>query len=289
MRNLHFPEPVALGEGQYLGTVPSPAPTTGLHYLDPSPLGTLAVAEHRVAHPRATVVTVHGGLDRGASFTRLSRRLEDCDVVAYDRRGYQRSRDMGPGTLAQHVDDLRRVIRWAARTAPIVLMGHSYGGLVSMTLVSDDDNAADVVVAFEAPLPWVLGRPTPTPPPGDNVALEAERFFRRVVSDEAWEHLSAREQESRRLDGPALRADLEAMTSDLAPFELSDITTPVRYLYGDQRAGEYYSALAQRLTVGSTAFTSRVMSGAPHGAHLSHPDLLAREVRSALTLADNDR
>ena len=147
------------------------APTqSGLRYLEPSPLGPLALAHHRVDHPRATVVAVHGGLDRGSSFTRMSRRLDDFDVVAYDRRGYQRSRALGPGTLDDHVADLTRVIDWAAPSGPVVVFGHSYGGLVAMTLAARDPGAMGVAVAFESPLPWVLARPAPTPAPGSRAA-----------------------------------------------------------------------------------------------------------------------
>ncbi len=266
----------------YLGSVALDPTPSGLHYLDPSPLGALAVAEHRVDEPRATVVAIHGGLDRASSFARVSRRLDDFDTVAYDRRGYQRSRALGPGDLAQHVADLARVIAWAAPTGPVVLCGHSFGGLVAMTLAARRPDVAQVVVVYESPLPWVVARPSPTPAPGENPAREAERFFRRVVSDAAWERLSPEERESRRLDGPALSADLREMTQPLAPFELDEIAVPVHYLYGDQRSAPYYHALAHRLEASSAYFSSRELAGAQHGAHLSHPDLLAREIRAAL-------
>ena len=261
--------------------MPSTPTPSGLRYRPDSPIGALALAEHRVARPRATVVAIHGGLDRASSFTRLSRRLDDVDVIAYDRRGYQRSRPLGPGTLDQHVADLERVIAWAAPTGPVILFGHSFGGLVAMTLAARTPGAAVVVVAFESPLPWVLARSSPTPVPGENPALEAERFFRRVVSDSSWERLSASEQESRRLDGPGLTADLTEMTTPIAPFELDEIRVPVRYLYGDQRSGPYYHALARRLESANRFFSARELAGVPHGAHLSHPDLLADEIRDA--------
>lgn len=262
----------------------SPLTSSGLRYLEPSPLGALALARHQVESPRATLVAIHGGLDRASSFTRLSRRLEDFDVVAYDRRGYQRSRALGPGSLDQHVEDLERVIAWVAPSGPVVLFGHSFGGLVALTLTGRRPSAVRVVVAFESPLPWIWGRPSPTPVPGESAPLEAERFFRRVVSDAAWEHLSDAEQESRRLDGPALSADLHEMTQPLAPFDLDKITSSVRYLYGDPRSTPYYYALARRLESMNANFSSRELVGAPHGAHLSHPDILASEIRRAVDL-----
>ena len=152
-----------------------------------------------------------------------------------------------------------------------------------MTLAARRPDAAQLVVAFESPLPWVVPRPSRTPVSEENSALAAEQFFRRVVSDASWEHLSPTEQESRRLDGPALSADLAEMSNPLAPFELSEIHVAVRYLYGDQRATPYYHELARRLESSSRYFSVRELSGLPHGAHLSHPDMLAREVLDAFT------
>lgn len=252
--------------------------------MEPSPLGGLAIACRRVEHPRATVVAIHGGLDRASSFTRLSRRLDDFDVVAYDRRGYQDSRSVGPGTLDDHVSDLNRIMTWSAGAGPVVLFGHSFGGLIAMTLVSRRPSAAPLVVSFESPLPWVLSRPMPTPGPSVVPSLESEIFFRRVVSDAAWEHLSHADQESRRLDGAALGADLRAMAQAQSPFELRDIQSPVRYLYGDSPSAGYYHALARRLDATNAKFTSRELAGAPHGAHLSHPTMLASEIRRAFEL-----
>ena len=259
----------------------SDSTSSGLRYLEPSPLAPLALARHVVPSPVATVVAIHGGLDRASSFTRISRRLERFNVVAYDRRGYQRSRSLGPGDLEQHVADLLRVIEWVNPTGPVVLFGHSFGGLVALSLTAEHPGVADVVVVYESPLPWVLARPSPTPTPGDDPALEAERFFRRVVSDSSWERLGPSEQESRRRDGPALSADLRVMTGPVAPWDLEAIDVPVRYLYGDQRAAPYYHSLARRLEAANPLFTSRELPGASHGAHLSHPDVLAREIEDA--------
>ena len=88
-----------------------------LHFTSNSPVKGLAVAERRVIDPEATVICVHGGLDRGGSFARLVRRLETFDVVAYDRRGYQGSRDVQPLGLQYDVDDLSALVTHEAASA----------------------------------------------------------------------------------------------------------------------------------------------------------------------------
>ncbi|HEY5010734.1 MAG TPA: hypothetical protein VIH73_06215, partial [Acidimicrobiales bacterium] len=74
----------------------SPPIPHGLHFVANSPVRGLAVAERRVEHPEATVICIHGGLDRGGSFARLARRIDRFDLVTYDRRGYQASRELQP-------------------------------------------------------------------------------------------------------------------------------------------------------------------------------------------------
>ncbi|MDE3065278.1 MAG: alpha/beta fold hydrolase [Acidobacteriota bacterium] len=247
----------------------------GLHFVEGGPVAGLALAERRVAAPRATVVAIHGALDRAGSFARLARRLEGVDLVAYDRRGYQGSRALGVGTLEDHVHDLTAVVRAQREGGRVVLFGHSYGGLVALSAATRDPALSDLVLAYESPLPWVLARPGTRPPLGGDPALEAERFFQRVMSPAAWERLSAAERESRRLDGPALLADLRSLSGP-APVDLAALETAAAYLHGDAVNAEYYRALGvalQRLNPGIDVVE---VPGAGHGAHLSHPAALAR-------------
>ena len=57
---------------------------------------------------------------------------EDCRCIAYARAGLGRSGSDGtPKSLDQHVEDLAAVIDAAAPDAKVVLVGHSYGGLIA--------------------------------------------------------------------------------------------------------------------------------------------------------------
>jgi pimeloyl-ACP methyl ester carboxylesterase len=235
----------------------------------------LAVAERRVESPEATIICVHGGLDRGGSFARLARRTDRFDLVTYDRRGYQASRDLTPLGLENHERDLMALARNEADGRPIILFGHSFGGVVAYGAAIADASLAQLVVTYEAPLPWILRRNGFGTPVGDDPYLEAERFFRRIVSDSAWERLSEQERDSRRRDGPALVDDLTSLHAATPPFDIAKLTVPAVYVYGDVRAPEFYRTLSAELASINPIIRSRQVRNAAHGAHLSIPDQLA--------------
>ncbi|MBM7366776.1 alpha/beta hydrolase [Gordonia hydrophobica] len=96
----------------------------------------------RTATPELTVIFVHGFTLRMASwhFQRfgLAERWADRNIklVFYDQRGHGAS-DAAPDescTMAQLGDDLAAVIRTMAPTGPVVLVGHSMGGMSVMSL-----------------------------------------------------------------------------------------------------------------------------------------------------------
>ena len=257
-------------------------PPLGLHRVTSSPVDGLAMAERRVDRPRASIVCVHGGLDRGGSFARLARRTDDFDLVTYDRRGYQGSRALGPLGLAHHVDDLLAVARSEAARGPVILFGHSYGGVVALGAMVAEPSLAQLGILYESPMPWVLQRESARAPLTSDPALEAEQFFRRMVSNSAWERLSDVEKDARRLDGPALLSDLTSLHGGDEVLDVAQLKVPTYYLYGDADVArrDYYRALCAKLTAMNGAIRSREIAGAGHGAHLSKPDHLAALIAS---------
>ncbi len=249
----------------------------GLHYVGTSAVEGLAVLERRHRDPRASVICVHGGLDRGGSFSRLARRLEDFDVIAYDRRGYQASRGLGVASLADHVADLVTLARAEAQRARLLIFGHSMGGVIALGAALEAPDSITAAVAYESPLPWILPREHSRPHLGADAGEEAEIFFKRVVSPGAWERLGEFERESRRLDGPALLADLHSVRGP-APYDLAQLRAVTAYAHGDASLASYYRALAGLLEE-RYGIREIEMSGAGHGAHLSNPDQLATLVR----------
>jgi pimeloyl-ACP methyl ester carboxylesterase len=88
------------------------------------------------ANAPVTVVLLHGWcLDR-RTWHHQAKALEEVDarVVAYDARGHGRSSStrLHSATLAQLADDLAEVLREHAPAGPIVLAGHSLGGMTIM-------------------------------------------------------------------------------------------------------------------------------------------------------------
>lgn len=250
------------------------APSPNLHFGIDSPVNGLAVAERRVGDGEATIICVHGGLDRGGSFGRLARRTGSFSVIAYDRRGYQGSRDLRPLDLTHHIDDLLALARHEAKHGPVILFGHSFGGVVALGAALADPGLAQLVVAYESPLPWILAREGSTPVPANESDAEVEAFFRRVVSHSAWERLSESERESRRLDGPGLLSDLRVL-GDQPPFDIRSLSAATTYVYGDGDRTEYYRRLCRELARLNPIIQSRQLLKAGHGAHLSSPDQLA--------------
>lgn len=270
----------------------------------------LAVSEHLAPNGATAVpmvVLVHGSLDRSTSFTRVLRRLGDLHTVAYDRRGYHRSRHAGSirTTLDGHVDDLLAVID----RRPAVVVGHSYGGTIALAAALRTDRPSTItsLAAYEPPLPW-LGlwsnrsgtESTPSAVARDRAVVgdsgtdsnsetdsdsdsgaAAERFFRRVVGTEAWERLSEPGRAERRADGPALVAELNAIRLTEAPFDVSTLQIPSLFGRGERSLPHHRAGVAWLVEHTPGAQLADI-PGARHGAHLSHPDGFASFVRRAV-------
>ncbi len=256
----------------------------------------LALTEHLPDDPDATgplVVLVHGSLDRAGSFARVTRRLGDLHTIAYDRHGYHRSRGDRPvhDTLDGHIDDLLAVVDGR----PAVVIGHSYGG----------DHRARCRHAHRGPGPDPRARRLRAPaavarrmghaaaarrrgrsprPADEDPADVAERFFRRMVGDTAWERLPEAAKAARRSDGAALAAELAAIRVDRPPFDVASLAVPAVFGRGTASLPHHRDAVTwlHEHVAGSGLVE---IEGAGHGAHLTHPDAFAGFVRAAVARA----
>ena len=151
-------------------------------------------ALHLTARPAsapgaATVIFVHGSLDRGDSFRLAMRRLPEFATLTYDRRGYQGSRDGGVVGLGGHVEDLIAIADTVRADGggggPVVAVGHSLGGDVVIGAALASPGAFDAIGAFEPPMPWLGFRRqagTGNPWPG----LADDRGMKRSASSRGW-------------------------------------------------------------------------------------------------------
>jgi pimeloyl-ACP methyl ester carboxylesterase len=232
------------------------------------------------------VVLVHGTMDRSGGMLRVRRLLQSsCRVLRYDRRGYARSLRAGPPvSFDQQVDDLARLLDGR----PAVLAGHSFGGVICLALAERRPDLVRSVLAFEAPKMWAPWWPGGSPQVRGEDA--AEWFLRRMIGDERWDRLPAGMRAERRAEGPTLLAELRSVSPPAPPpFDASAIAVPVLAAFGTETRPHHKRAtdeLARSVPDGEL----RVVEGATHGAHLSHPAEFADLVRLAVELAgERDR
>jgi pimeloyl-ACP methyl ester carboxylesterase len=262
----------------------------------------------------ATVVFVHGSLDRGDSFRRVMRRLPDMTAIAYDRRGYQGSRGGGVVGLGGHIEDLLAVMEEArsgggpaagspaGRGRPVVAIGHSLGGDVVIGAALAEPALFDAVAAFEPPMPWLGFRrdvvaggdagggagaaaARPWPVMAEDPGVEVERFFSRMVGASAWAHLTEAGRESRRADGPALVADLRSFRSEVPPFDVTALEVPAVFGMGGPTSRPHHRRTVEWLGANVPNGVVYEIEGAQHGAHLSHPDHFASMTRLVIERA----
>ncbi len=273
------------------GRAPTPTPT-------PAPLTRdvvdgLGVVRRRPLDgdgARPAVVLVHGAMDRAASFGRAMRRLGDLDVCAYDRRGYASSLDAGiAATLDEQAGDLRRIGEWTG-AARVVVVGHSFGGTVAMRLAEAPPPWLAAIGAFESPAPTL----SPYRSDGADLALAAaergggpaaaEAFYRLVVGDATWDRLRPADRELRLAEGAQLVAEVADLRLPPGAPRLAAVHIPVVVGAG-AASSPAWTASARELASVLANGTFVEISGAGHGAHLSHPDEFARYVRRCVAAA----
>jgi pimeloyl-ACP methyl ester carboxylesterase len=230
-----------------------------------------------------TVVLVHGSLDRGASFARVVRRLPDLHVVTYDRRGYHHSRSAGIArTIDAHVADLVALVG----DGPASVVGHSYGGDVAIGAALAVPDRIRAVGVYEPPLPWLEWWPRRSVRSiaEEDPGVFAESFFRRVVGDSGWDRLSDQARAARRADGPALVAELADLRGGGPPFDVRSLHVPVVLGRGERSLDHHRRAIDALDSLIEDGEVIEI-SGAAHGAPLTHPDAFAAFVRRVVERA----
>jgi pimeloyl-ACP methyl ester carboxylesterase len=230
------------------------------------------------------IILVHGVMDRGASFSRVVGYLYDEIVVTYDRRGYAHSMEAPTSeSLDVHVGDLIDVIG----DTPSYLIGHSLGGVLTLTVAARRPDLVKAVGVYESPMSWLPEWPSPAGgrafAEDTDPAQAAENFMRYISGNEAWEMLPMKTQQQRKAEGPALMADMRMLHGIDAPFDPKDVTVPVAVAGGSTTQDHH----KQGCEVMAKAFNTEVqwIEGAGHGGHMSHPGPFAAFVRRTMHIS----
>ncbi|GAA4559797.1 alpha/beta hydrolase [Pseudonocardia xishanensis] len=160
-------------------------------------------------HGPVTVVLVHGWTLDETCWAPVADRLPGTRVVRYDHRGHGRSATVEPATMTidQLADDLAEVIAAVAPEGPLVLAGHSMGGMTTMALAERHPEVAARVrgLALVATAAAGLGELTFGLPPKLLQALRSRED--RLYSSKRWTSRTALSTHPKLLE-PWMRAML---------------------------------------------------------------------------------
>lgn len=237
---------------------------------------------------RVEVVLIHGTMDRGAGMAHLARQLRDLPTLRYDRRGYGRAVRLVPGHLVRQVDDLIGIVG----KRPVVLFGHSFGGLVALGATATGRLDVRGLVTWEVPTPWLADWPgwvlSGTADAEDPTGAAAEAFMRATIGQDRFEALPARTRRARRAEGLALQADLDPLLRAGVPFDPERVAVPCLFGAGTVSRAPYVLG-AEWLAAHVPNGRVTVFDGAAHGAPMDRAPQVAgliRQVVDEVTDAD---
>jgi pimeloyl-ACP methyl ester carboxylesterase len=239
-----------------------------------------------------TIVLVHGAFAESASWNPVIERLHHHTVLvaSHDRSPYDVVTAANPlRSLSGDAAYVRDVIQGIG--GPIVLVGHSYGGMVITGAAAGNDSViALVYVAAFAPEPGESAFQLSTRFPGSTLADALTAYpvatggNELAIRRDAFHHQFA-------ADVPAEQAALMAATqrpvTEAALTEGLPTDTPAWqglpswFVFGDQDLN-IPVALQRFMADRAGAKETREMAGASHALSVSEPDAVAATIRDAV-------
>jgi pimeloyl-ACP methyl ester carboxylesterase len=232
----------------------------------------LHVEEHRGDRADAPIVVlVHGVFDSCASFDGVIEHLvPDHTVLTYDRREWGRSVGAAPATsLDDHAQDLLSVVG----DRQVTVVGHSYGGTVSMLAAVRSPDRVVSLGLFEPSMQW-----QPWWPPMDAIASEApyeQEHFRFGLEDKP-----RRTREEREREQALLQHELTLIAD--APCTPAELTVP-RVVGRGTLSARWRFGVTDRLREELDCELVEI-EDAGHTAHRMQPKGFADFVRHAVAL-----
>ena len=231
------------------------------------------------------VLWLHGWGRTSADFSVAARSLADEGVssLSVDLPGFGSSPlPDGVGGAELYADALVGLLRELA-TTPMVLVGHSFGGSVALTLA-----------AREAPLVKHLvltGTPRLSSPPRSAARSSSPRAYRwwrsarrrGLISEERLEHARQRygSADYRRAQG-ALREILVASVNESYETQLASLVTPVTLVWGENDRDVPLDVAVRAMELIRAPARLHTLAGVGHLTPTEAPEALADAVREAL-------
>ncbi|MDI5976644.1 alpha/beta fold hydrolase [Amycolatopsis magusensis] len=197
----------------------------------------IGVHVQRLGRDRAPVVFLHGlGTDSLASYYFTlgpAFAAAGHDVVMYDLRGHGRSERPPSGyRLETFVDDLVALLGELAVTAPVHLVGNSFGGTIAFGFAARLPHRAASVTMIEsepATPAWAAKMGVNLGRARDQLAEEAA--FEWITANHGAHTSRLARSAGRMLRSSTLADDIPA-SAVLTPEEIGAVTTPVLAIYG---------------------------------------------------------
>jgi pimeloyl-ACP methyl ester carboxylesterase len=258
-----------------------------IHTITSNDKTLISFQQSGTGHP---LLFVHGTSTDHNSWSQVSPRLEDhFSVYAMDRRGRGASGDSSDYALLREVEDLVAVVE--AIGAPVALVGHSFGGLLSLEAALLTDKITHLIL-YEPAIP-LDSLPYPPDVPNqiqtllDRAELELamELFLRQVANLTEQELAEYRQSWLWNLRIPiALTIPRELAVVENYIFngeKFSGLKVPTMFLLGSESPPFARKGVE---IVAAALPNSQIVSlpGQQHVAHLTNPDLFARTVERFL-------
>ena len=234
----------------------------------------------------ASVVLVHGSWDDRHVWAFVESELaESFRVVSYDRRGHTNSEDgPTPGTHKEDEDDLAALIE-VLDLAPAHIVANSFGGSIALGLAARRPELVRSLCAHEPPLLSLAADDPVVAEFTEGVApvvsfidrgeaeAGAKLFVERVIAPGAWEQMSPDEQARMVRNAGTFPNDFrDCLASMIDPDALARFQSPVLLTGGDESA-PFFERILARLVETMPSAQVKVLPGAGHEPHLTHPGL----------------
>jgi pimeloyl-ACP methyl ester carboxylesterase len=214
-------------------------------------------------------------------------------VIAYDRRGFSRSRLASDTDYRVHAADAAALLEHL-RAAPAAVVGWSWGALVALQLAQEWPELVASLILVEPAvhlkkhltlglIRTALAMQVLRRLRGE--AAAAERFLRWAHTyrsgGSALDHFPDALRTSIRDNGHAVVAEFDAGTGEAMRNEqIADVRCPVTLVLGELSQPEFHAS-ADRLRRLLPAARVELVHGASHAVHFDRPHELARIVETA--------